>query len=77
MIRLVKNQMKLYETKTDDINKIDISGTNILSIDLNDGWYIKSAEFDDTKPSNEIDRLIVVFEKKYLKDDEENGKTSN
>ena len=77
MIRLVKNQMKLYETKTDDINKIDISGTNILSIDLSDGWYIKSAEFDDTKPANEIDRLIVVFEKKYLKDDEENGKTSN
>lgn len=69
--------MKLYETKTDDINKIDISGTNILSIDLNDGWYIKSAEFDDEKPANEIDRLIVVFEKKYLKDEEENGKTSN
>lgn len=49
--------------KTGSANWINISGTQILNIDLNQGWEITNLEFDNTCPPNWIDSLIVTFEK--------------
>jgi hypothetical protein len=46
------------------INRIYISGTQILEVDLNKGWEITDIEFKDDIPANEIDYLVVRFEKK-------------
>lgn len=49
--------------KTRSANRINISGTQILNIDLNQGWEITNLEFDNTCPPNWIDLLTVTFEK--------------
>lgn len=45
------------------INRINISGTEILNIDLNQGWEITDIKFDNTCQSAYIDELIVTFSK--------------
>ena len=45
------------------INQIKIAGTQILDVDLNQGWQITNIEFDDCCPSNYINKLVVTFEK--------------
>lgn len=45
------------------VNQIKIAGTEILNIDLNQGWEITNIEFDGYCPSNYIDKLVVTFEK--------------
>lgn len=63
------------EKKKRSINQIKIAGTEILNIDLNQGWEIINIEFDDWCSSNCIDELIVTFEKvrgKYKMYDEQN-----
>ena len=52
-----------FEKKKTPVNQIKISGTEILNIDLNQGWEITNLEFDDTCPPNWIDSLIVTFKK--------------
>lgn len=49
------------------INRISISGTQILEVDLNKGWEITDVSFDDYVPANEIDYLVVTFAKKKVK----------
>lgn len=63
------------EKKKSPINQIKIAGTQILNIDLNQGWEITNVEFDNCCSSNYIDELIVTFEKvrgKYKMHDEQN-----
>lgn len=63
------------EKKKYPINQIKIAETQILNIDLNQGWEITNIEFDDCCPSSYIDELIVTFEKvrgKYKMHDEQN-----
>lgn len=45
------------------INRIKISGTEILNINLNQGWEITDVKFDNTCPSAYIDELVVTFSK--------------
>lgn len=45
------------------INRIKISGTEILNIDLNQGWEITDIKFDNTCPPAYIDELVVTFSK--------------
>lgn len=45
------------------INQIKIAGTQILNIDLNQGWQITNIKFDNCCPSSYIDELVVMFEK--------------
>ena len=52
-----------FEKKKTPVNQIKISGTEILNIDLNQGWEITNLEFDNTCPPNWIDLLTVTFEK--------------
>lgn len=63
------------EKKKRPVNRILIAGTEILNIDLNQGWKITNIEFDDCCPSNCIDELFVTFEKvrgKYKMYDKQN-----
>ena len=63
------------EKKKSPVNCIKIAGTEILNIDLNQGWEITNIEFDDCCPSSYIDELIVTFEKvrgKYKMYDKQN-----
>lgn len=63
------------EKKKSPVNCIKIAGTEILNIDLNQGWEITNIEFDNCCPSSYIDELIVTFEKvrgKYKMYDEQN-----
>lgn len=53
-----------------DCNAIQISGTQILEIDLNAGWTITEVVFDSDVPANEIDEIKVTFKKKYLATEE-------
>jgi len=56
--------MKIIKSeKKRPINQIKIAGTQILDIDLNQGWEITNIEFDDCCPSSHIDKLVVTFEK--------------
>lgn len=52
------------DEKDTPIRSINISGTRILDIDLNKGWEITDIIFDNARPANEIDYLVVRFEKK-------------
>ena len=52
-----------FEKKKTPVNQIKISGTEILNIDLNQGWEITNLEFDNTCTPNWIDLLTVTFEK--------------
>lgn len=45
------------------INQIKIAGTQILNIDLNQGWQITNIKFDNCCPSSYIDELVVTFQK--------------
>ncbi len=54
---------KVIARKKRPINQIKIAGTQILNIDLNQGWEITNIEFDGCCPSNYIDKLVVTFEK--------------
>lgn len=67
------------EKKKRPINQIKIAGTQILNIDLNQGWEITNIEFNDCCPSSYIDELVVTFEKvkgKYKMYDEQNIETA-
>lgn len=46
------------------INRIMISGTQILKVDLNEGWEIVDVAYEASVPANRIDYLVVRFEKK-------------
>lgn len=64
------------EKKKRPINQIKIAGTQILNIDLNQGWEITNVEFEDCYPSSYLDKLVVTFEKQkreeYKIHDEQN-----
>lgn len=45
------------------VNRIKISGFDVLSIDLNQGWEITNIDFDDCCPPSFIDELVVTFRK--------------
>lgn len=51
------------EKKKQPVNRILIAGTEILNIDLNQGWEITEIKFNDCCPSSYIDKLDVIFEK--------------
>ena len=64
----VKKQIDARHYSVDEkdtpVRAINISGTRILDIDLNKGWEITDIVFDNDISANEIDYLIVRFEKK-------------
>ena len=51
------------DNKISKVNRIKISGFDVLNLDLNQGWEITEIIYDDTCPPNWIDSLIVTFEK--------------
>lgn len=53
--------MRVGQTKP--INKIKIRDKDILDIGLDQGWEITDIDFDDCRPSNLIDELVVTFRK--------------
>ena len=55
------NRMRVGKTKP--INKIKIRDKDILDISLDQGWEITDIDFDDCRPSNLIDELVVTFRK--------------
>lgn len=54
----------LTADKERPVNRITISGTQILDIDLNDGWEISKVNYNDDLPANRIDELVVTFKKR-------------
>lgn len=54
----------IIDEKDTPVVSIIISGTRILDVDLNKGWEITDVIFDNDIPANEIDYLVVRFEKK-------------
>lgn len=56
-------KMKSFFTTT-PANQICISGTHVLGFDLNLGWEITQVVFEDSKPANQIDGIVVVVQKK-------------
>lgn len=69
--------MKKIRTEKHPINRIKISGTEILNIDLNQGWEIINLEYDDTCPPNWIDSLVVTFEKRKRGENKMNETNEN
>ena len=53
--------MRVGETKP--INKIKIRDKDILDIGLDQGWEITDIDFDDCRPSNMIDELVITVRK--------------
>lgn len=49
--------------KTKPINKIKISGKDVLDINLDQEWEITNVDFDDCCPPSLIDALVVTFRK--------------
>lgn len=47
--------------KSKPINKIKISGKDVLDINLDQGWEIINVDFDDCCPPSLIDELVVTF----------------
>ena len=45
------------------INKIKISGKDVLDINLDQEWEIINVDFDDCCPPSLIDTLVVTFRK--------------
>ena len=59
------------------INQIKIAGTQILNIDLNQGWQITNIKFDNCCPSSYIDELVVTFEKIKMYDGQMTNETES
>lgn len=55
--------------KNKPINRIQISGKDVLDINIDQGWEIINIDFDDRCPPSLIDELVVTFRK--------NGRLSN
>ena len=55
------NGMRVGQTKP--INKIKIRDKDILDISLDQGWEITDIDFDDCRPSNMIDELVITVRK--------------
>lgn len=49
--------------KTKPINRIKIRDKDILDISLDQGWEITDIDFDDCRPSNMIDELVITVRK--------------
>lgn len=47
--------------KSKPINRIQISGKDVLNISLDQGWEIINIDFDDRCPPSLIDELVVTF----------------
>ena len=54
--------MKL-DSKISHVNRIKISGFDLLNIDLNQGWEITDIEYDECCPPNMIDELVITVRK--------------
>lgn len=53
--------MRVGQTKP--INKIKIRDKDILDISLDQGWEITDIDYDDCRPSNMIDELVITVRK--------------
>lgn len=65
------------DNKISKVNRIKISGFDVLNLDLNQGWEITEIIYDDTCPPNWIDSLIVTFEKKKRGENKMNEMNEN
>lgn len=45
------------------VNRIKISGFDLLNIDLNQRWEITDIEYDEYCPPNMIDELVITVRK--------------
>ena len=44
--------------------KIEISGFEVLALDINSGWEITKVIFDDEVPAPDIDELVITIKKR-------------
>ena len=64
LVKDLADKIGIHQLNTRPTTKIEISGFEVLALDINSGWEISKVIFDDEVPAPDIDELVITIKKR-------------